>query len=106
MKIYVDTDDDVRLARRIQRDVTQRGRDVGGALEGGGGVVLCKLRVAGAVGRVATSGVRSIPMFMSRSRVTGAVGRRCGVEAVLPTKAIDPLAGGRGQITSVSPHPT
>eukprot|EP00195_Chlamydomonas_chlamydogama_P006679 CAMPEP_0202904784 /NCGR_PEP_ID=MMETSP1392-20130828/31085_1 /ASSEMBLY_ACC=CAM_ASM_000868 /TAXON_ID=225041 /ORGANISM="Chlamydomonas chlamydogama, Strain SAG 11-48b" /LENGTH=471 /DNA_ID=CAMNT_0049592593 /DNA_START=103 /DNA_END=1515 /DNA_ORIENTATION=+ len=33
MKIYVDTDDDVRLARRIQRDVTARGRDVGGVLE-------------------------------------------------------------------------
>ena len=30
MKIFVDTDDDVRLARRIQRDVTHRGRDVGG----------------------------------------------------------------------------
>ncbi len=30
MKIYVDTDDDVRLARRIQRDVAARGRDVGG----------------------------------------------------------------------------
>lgn len=28
MKIYVDTDDDVRLARRIQRDVQERGRDV------------------------------------------------------------------------------
>ncbi len=28
MKIYVDTDDDVRLARRIQRDVASRGRDV------------------------------------------------------------------------------
>ncbi|GAX74417.1 hypothetical protein CEUSTIGMA_g1865.t1 [Chlamydomonas eustigma] len=33
MKIYVDTDDDVRLARRIQRDVTERGRDVGGVIE-------------------------------------------------------------------------
>lgn len=33
MKIYVDTDDDVRLARRIQRDVTSRGRDVQGVLE-------------------------------------------------------------------------
>eukprot|EP00878_Enallax_costatus_P013746 GHUV01014377.1.p1 GENE.GHUV01014377.1~~GHUV01014377.1.p1 ORF type:complete len:419 (+),score=148.45 GHUV01014377.1:563-1819(+) len=32
MKIYVDTDDDVRLARRIQRDVEQRGRDVGGVI--------------------------------------------------------------------------
>lgn len=33
MKIYVDTDDDVRLARRIQRDVAARGRDVGGVIE-------------------------------------------------------------------------
>lgn len=32
MKVYVDTDDDVRLARRIQRDVAVRGRDVGGEL--------------------------------------------------------------------------
>jgi uridine kinase len=30
MKVFVDTDDDVRLARRIQRDVTHRGRDVAG----------------------------------------------------------------------------
>jgi len=28
MKIYVDTDDDVRLARRIQRDISDRGRNV------------------------------------------------------------------------------
>lgn len=28
MRIYVDTDDDVRLARRIQRDVAERGRNV------------------------------------------------------------------------------
>lgn len=33
MKIYVDTDDDVRLARRIQRDVSHRGRDVQGVLQ-------------------------------------------------------------------------
>ncbi|KFM26083.1 Uridine kinase-like protein 1, chloroplastic, partial [Auxenochlorella protothecoides] len=33
MKIYVDTDDDVRLARRIQRDVADRGRDVAGVIE-------------------------------------------------------------------------
>ena len=33
MKVYVDTDDDVRLARRIQRDVAERGRDVGGVIE-------------------------------------------------------------------------
>ena len=28
MKIFVDTDDDVRLARRIRRDTVERGRDV------------------------------------------------------------------------------
>lgn len=33
MKVYVDTDDDVRLARRIQRDVAERGRDVAGVIE-------------------------------------------------------------------------
>lgn len=33
MKIFVDTDDDVRLARRIQRDVAVRGRDVGSVIE-------------------------------------------------------------------------
>ncbi|KAL0021905.1 hypothetical protein WJX79_001763 [Trebouxia sp. C0005] len=33
MKIYVDTDDDVRLARRIQRDVAIRGRDVASVIE-------------------------------------------------------------------------
>ncbi|KAL4430783.1 hypothetical protein ABPG75_006039 [Micractinium tetrahymenae] len=33
MKVYVDTDDDVRLARRIQRDVAVRGRDVAGVIE-------------------------------------------------------------------------
>mmetsp|Transcript_7841 Transcript_7841/g.20885 ORF Transcript_7841/g.20885 Transcript_7841/m.20885 type:complete len:520 (+) Transcript_7841:226-1785(+) len=33
MKIYVDTDDDVRLARRIQRDVAHRGRDVASVIE-------------------------------------------------------------------------
>ncbi len=32
MKIFVDTDDDVRLARRIQRDVAARGRDVAGVI--------------------------------------------------------------------------
>jgi hypothetical protein len=31
-QVYVDTDDDVRLARRIQRDVTSRGRDVAGVI--------------------------------------------------------------------------
>jgi len=33
MKIFVDTDDDVRLARRIQRDIVERGRDVKGVIE-------------------------------------------------------------------------
>ena len=33
MKIFVDTDDDVRLARRIQRDTLHRGRDVQGVIE-------------------------------------------------------------------------
>ncbi|KAL3148873.1 Uridine kinase-like protein 1, chloroplastic [Trebouxia sp. C0010 RCD-2024] len=33
MKIFVDTDDDVRLARRIQRDVAIRGRDVASVIE-------------------------------------------------------------------------
>ena len=32
MKIFVDTDDDVRLARRIQRDTQERGRDVAGVI--------------------------------------------------------------------------
>ncbi|EFJ49721.1 hypothetical protein VOLCADRAFT_104172 [Volvox carteri f. nagariensis] len=32
MKIFVDTDDDLRLARRIQRDVACRGRDVVGVI--------------------------------------------------------------------------
>lgn len=33
MKIFVDTDDDVRLARRIQRDVSMRGRNVDGVIQ-------------------------------------------------------------------------
>mmetsp|Transcript_2298 Transcript_2298/g.4663 ORF Transcript_2298/g.4663 Transcript_2298/m.4663 type:complete len:492 (-) Transcript_2298:708-2183(-) len=33
MKIFVDTDDDVRLARRIQRDTLERGRDVKGVID-------------------------------------------------------------------------
>ena len=33
LRIYVDADDDVRIARRIQRDVTERGRDLTGVLE-------------------------------------------------------------------------
>ena len=33
MKIFVDTDADVRLARRLQRDIGQRGRDLEGVLK-------------------------------------------------------------------------
>ncbi|XP_031474655.1 uridine/cytidine kinase UKL1, chloroplastic-like [Nymphaea colorata] len=33
MKIFVDTDDDVRLARRIRRDTVERGRDINSVLE-------------------------------------------------------------------------
>ena len=33
MKIFVDTDADTRLARRIRRDITQRGRDLDGTLK-------------------------------------------------------------------------
>ncbi|KAG2500634.1 hypothetical protein HYH03_001401 [Edaphochlamys debaryana] len=33
MKVYVDTDDDLRLARRITRDTKERGRDVAGVLK-------------------------------------------------------------------------
>lgn len=32
VKIYVDTPDDIRLARRVQRDISERGRDVDGVL--------------------------------------------------------------------------
>lgn len=33
MKIFVDTDADIRLARRLKRDISQRGRDLGGVLK-------------------------------------------------------------------------
>lgn len=33
VKLYVDTDDDERLARRIERDVSERGRSVQGVLD-------------------------------------------------------------------------
>jgi len=33
LKIYVDTDDDVRVARRIERDVKDRGRTLSGVIE-------------------------------------------------------------------------
>jgi len=32
MKIFVETDSDVRLARRLKRDITQRGRDIKGVM--------------------------------------------------------------------------
>jgi uridine kinase len=31
-KVFVDTDPDVRLVRRIQRDLTERGREIGDVL--------------------------------------------------------------------------
>lgn len=33
MKIFVDTDPDIRLARRLTRDLTDRGRDLDGVLK-------------------------------------------------------------------------
>ncbi len=33
IKIFVDTDDDVRLVRRLRRDITERGRDFDGVLD-------------------------------------------------------------------------
>ncbi|XP_013404707.1 uridine-cytidine kinase-like 1 [Lingula anatina] len=33
MKIFVDTDSDVRLARRLKRDITERGREIEGVLK-------------------------------------------------------------------------
>ena len=33
MKIFVDADADVRLARRIRRDMAERGRDLDGVLQ-------------------------------------------------------------------------
>ena len=33
LQVFVDTDDDVRLARRIQRDVAERGRDICGVIK-------------------------------------------------------------------------
>lgn len=33
MKVFVDTDSDIRLARRMSRDITQRGRDLEGVLK-------------------------------------------------------------------------
>ena len=33
MKVFVDTDPDIRLSRRLARDISQRGRDMKGVLE-------------------------------------------------------------------------
>lgn len=33
LKIFVHTDDDIRLARRLQRDIVERGRTVDGVLK-------------------------------------------------------------------------
>ncbi|XP_064486888.1 uridine-cytidine kinase-like 1 isoform X2 [Ornithodoros turicata] len=33
MKVFIDTDSDVRLARRLKRDITERGRDLEGCLQ-------------------------------------------------------------------------
>ncbi|WP_349641143.1 uridine kinase [Eupransor demetentiae] len=33
LKVYVDTDDDIRFIRRLQRDTTERGRTVDGVIE-------------------------------------------------------------------------
>ena len=33
MKVFVDTDPDIRLARRLSRDITERGRDLDSVLK-------------------------------------------------------------------------
>ena len=33
LMIFVDTDDDIRLARRLKRDIKERGRDIEGVIE-------------------------------------------------------------------------
>ena len=33
LKVFVDTDDDVRLARRLRRDIAERGRDLHGVIQ-------------------------------------------------------------------------
>jgi uridine kinase len=33
MKIFIDTDSDIRLSRRLKRDISERGRDLGGVLK-------------------------------------------------------------------------
>ena len=33
MKLFVDTDSDIRLARRVKRDISERGREIEGVLK-------------------------------------------------------------------------
>lgn len=33
MKVFVDTDSDIRLVRRLKRDITDRGRDISGVIK-------------------------------------------------------------------------
>ena len=33
LKVFVDTDSDIRLARRLKRDIADRGRDLGSVLK-------------------------------------------------------------------------
>ena len=33
MKVFVDTDSDIRLARRVKRDIAERGREIEGVLK-------------------------------------------------------------------------
>ena len=33
LKVFVDTDSDIRLARRLKRDISERGRDITGVLK-------------------------------------------------------------------------
>lgn len=33
MKVFVDTDSDIRLARRLRRDITERGREIVGVIK-------------------------------------------------------------------------
>lgn len=33
MKIFVDTDSDIRLVRRLRRDITERGREIEGVIK-------------------------------------------------------------------------
>ncbi|KAL0164928.1 hypothetical protein M9458_040681, partial [Cirrhinus mrigala] len=33
MKVFVDTDSDIRLVRRLKRDITDRGRDIAGVIK-------------------------------------------------------------------------